>query len=148
MIDLTVDPECLASTVARVDPGAVHPGCFVCGATNERGLRLRFAPAEGNGVQAELDCDGSLEGYSGRLHGGVIVAALDGAMTHCLFALGRTAVTGELTVRFKHPVATGRPATIRARLERDRAPLALLQAELVQDGVVKATARAKFMEEH
>lgn len=134
-------------TAERVEPGSVHPGCVVCGSANERGLRLRYARAEGGGVQAQLACDGSLEGYPGRLHGGVIAAALDGAMTHCLFALGRTAVTAELTVKFKQPVAIDRPATVRARLERDMAPLYLLQAELLQDGVVKAAAAAKFMEE-
>lgn len=134
-------------TPGPVDPGSVHRGCVVCGGTNARGLRLRYFRGEGDGVQAELDCDGSLEGYGGRLHGGVIAAALDGAMTHCIFALGWTAVTAELNVRFKHPVATGRPATVRARLERDLAPLYLLQAELVQDGIVKAAASAKFLEE-
>jgi acyl-coenzyme A thioesterase PaaI-like protein len=134
-------------TAGPVDPGSAHAGCVVCGGANARGLRLRYSRGEGDGVQAELDCDNSLEGYGGRLHGGVIAAALDGAMTHCLFALGRTAVTAELKVRFQHPVATGRPATVRARLERDLAPLYLLQAELVQDGVVKAAAAAKFMEE-
>jgi acyl-coenzyme A thioesterase PaaI-like protein len=134
-------------TAERVDPGRVHDGCVVCGGTNERGLRLRYGPADGSGVQAELDCEGSLGGYPGRLHGGVIAAALDGAMTHCLFALGRTAVTAELVVKYKHPVAIGRPATVRARLERDLAPLYLLQAELVQDGIVKAAASAKFMED-
>jgi acyl-coenzyme A thioesterase PaaI-like protein len=134
-------------TAVRIDPVAAHPGCVVCGGTSERGLRLRYGSTDGNGVQAELDCDSSLEGYGGRLHGGVIAAALDGAMTHCLFAMGRTAVTAELTVRFKHPVATGRRAMVRARLERDLAPLYLLQAELVQDGVVKAAASAKFIED-
>jgi acyl-coenzyme A thioesterase PaaI-like protein len=134
-------------TVERVDPGSAHPGCVVCGGANDRGLRLRYAPGDGNRVQAELNCDGSLEGYGGRLHGGIIAAALDGAMTHCLFALGRTAVTAELTVRFRHPVATGRPATVRARLESDLGPLYLLEAELVQDGVIKAVASAKFMED-
>ena len=140
-------PRETALTAARVDPASVHAGCVVCWRANERGLRLRYTPADGNGVEAELDCDGSLEGYGGRLHGGVIAAALDGAMTHCLFAFGRRAVTAELNVRFKHPVATGRPATVRARIERDLGPLYLLQAELAQDGVVKASASAKFLEE-
>jgi acyl-coenzyme A thioesterase PaaI-like protein len=130
-----------------VDPGSVHAACVVCGVDNARGLRLRYSREEGGGIQAVLDCDGSLEGYGGRLHGGIIASALDGAMTHCLFALGRTAVTAELTVRFRHPVATGRPATVRARLARDLAPLYLLEAEMVQDGAVKAVATAKFMED-
>jgi hypothetical protein len=51
-----------------------------------------------------------------------------------------------MTVKIKHPVATGRPATVRARLERDLSPVYLVQAELVQDGLVKAAASAKFME--
>jgi uncharacterized protein (TIGR00369 family) len=134
-------------TAGPVDPGSAHPGCVVCSGSNARGLRLRYARAEGDGVEAEMDCDRSLEGYGGRLHGGVIAAALDGAMTHCLFALGRTAVTAELNVRFRHPVATGRPATVRARLVRDLGPLYLLEAELVQDGIVKAAASAKFLED-
>jgi acyl-coenzyme A thioesterase PaaI-like protein len=125
----------------------VHAGCVVCGGANERGLRLRYAPMDGNAVQAVLDCEGSLEGYGGRLHGGVIAAALDGAMTHCLFAHGRTALTAELVVKYKHPVAIGRPATVRAWLERDLGPLYLLRAELVQDDVVKAAASAKFLED-
>jgi hypothetical protein len=49
--------------------------------------------------------------------------------------------------RLEHPVATGRPATVRAWLERDLAPLHLLQAELVQDGIVKAAASANLLEE-
>jgi acyl-coenzyme A thioesterase PaaI-like protein len=134
-------------TAGPVDPGSAHPGCIVCSGSNARGLRLRFAATEGNVVKAEMDCDPSLEGYGGRLHGGVIAAALDGAMTHCLFALGRTAFTAELNVRFKLPVVTGRPATVRARLERDLGPLYVLAAELAQDGVVKATATAKFLED-
>jgi acyl-coenzyme A thioesterase PaaI-like protein len=108
---------------------------------------MRYSRTGGDGVQAELDCDDSLQGYDGRLHGGVIAAALDGAMTHCLFELGRTAVTAELNVRYRHPVLTGRPATVRAWLERDLGPLYVLGAELVQDGVVKAASSARFLEE-
>jgi hypothetical protein len=36
---------------------------------------------------------------------------------------------------------------VRARLARDLAPLYLLEAEMVQDGAVKAVATAKFMED-
>jgi acyl-coenzyme A thioesterase PaaI-like protein len=125
-------------------PEGVHPGCYVCSSANERGLKLAYHRV-GDAVEAALDCHSALEGYSGRLHGGIIAAALDGAMTHCLFAAGRTAVTAELSLKYRQPVLVGRVATVRARVERDLAPLYLLQAELVQDGVVKVTASAKFM---
>jgi acyl-coenzyme A thioesterase PaaI-like protein len=129
------------------DPGLVHASCIVCGTANPRGLGIRYEATGPGRVEAEIYCDGALAGYAGRLHGGVIAAALDGAMTHCLFALGRPGVTAELSIKYREPVATGRRATIRAWLERDLAPLYLLQAELVQDAVVKVSASAKFMEE-
>jgi uncharacterized protein (TIGR00369 family) len=139
--------EVLPDVAARtVDEGAVHPDCVVCSPANARGLRVRYEPSADGGVEAAFWCDASLQGYRGRLHGGVIAALLDGAMTHCVFALGRAAVTAELTVSYRLPVAVDRPAIVRARLERDLAPLHLLRAELLQDGVLRATASAKFME--
>ncbi|HBO43227.1 MAG TPA: thioesterase [Planctomycetaceae bacterium] len=76
----------------------------------------------------------------------MISALLDGAMTNCMFANGHAAVTGELLVRFRHPVLTDHPAIIRARIKSSTRPLHELTAELVQDGQVKATAQAKFLE--
>jgi acyl-coenzyme A thioesterase PaaI-like protein len=75
----------------------------------------------------------------------MIAALLDGAMTHCLFAQGLAAVTAELTVRYRYPVAVRRMATIHAWLERAARHLQVVRAELRQDGVIKASARAKFM---
>ena len=129
-----------------VDHRVVHPACIVCGGDNDRGLRVSYRPTTDNAVEAVFACDRALQGYEGKLHGGVIAALLDGAMTHCLFALGRTTVTAELTVRYKQPVAVGALVTVRAWVERDLAPLYLLRASLVQDGVVKASASAKFMD--
>lgn len=71
---------------------------------------------------------------------------LDGAMTNCLFANGYTAVTAELRVRYGHPVDTESPALVYAHIERTRARLHSVVAELIQEGVVKATATAKFLE--
>ena len=69
---------------------------------------------------------------------------LDGAMTNCLFAHGQAAVTAELTVRYRHPVATQRPALLRAWIEESRAPLRVIAAEITQGGQIKAT-RARRM---
>jgi acyl-coenzyme A thioesterase PaaI-like protein len=98
-------------------------------------------------VQATFDCTKAYEGYSDVLHGGVVSALLDGAMTNCLFAHGHPGVTAEITVRFRHPVHTGKTATVRAWIERCARPLHVLGAELAQEGEVKATARGKFMEQ-
>jgi len=123
-----------------------HSNCAVCSPSNRRSLCLRFTASGDGTVQAYFDCDESFEGYTGMLHGGVIASLLDGAMTNCMFAHGVAAMTGELTVRFRHPVIVNRLATLRAWIERSSPPRHLLSAEIVQDGQVKATASGKFME--
>ncbi|MBN2474715.1 MAG: PaaI family thioesterase [Pirellulales bacterium] len=125
---------------------AAHPNCVVCGPDNRFGLQLEFTASEDGGVQAAFDCSKTFQGYPGLIHGGVISALLDGAMTNCLFAHGRQGITGELRVRFRHPVVTNRPATVRAWIDQSTPPLHVLQAELVQEESVKAKATGKFME--
>jgi acyl-coenzyme A thioesterase PaaI-like protein len=93
-----------------------------------------------------FDCRDSVEGYAGLVHGGVLSMLLDGAMAQCLFHLGRVAHTGELTIRFRHPVLVGRDARIRAWHERTHGRLHVLGADLRQDGRVKVVATAKFLE--
>ena len=81
------------------------------------------------------------------MHGGVISTVLDGAMGHCMFARGQTAVTVEITTRFRHPVVTCKQATVSARITRISHPLYLLEAKIVQDGEIKATAKGKFYDQ-
>jgi acyl-coenzyme A thioesterase PaaI-like protein len=125
---------------------ATHPHCVVCGADNPRGLQVDFRPTADGGVEAHFDCARIFEGYSHRIHGGVIAALLDGAMTNCLFAHGHVAVTAELTVRYRHPVMTDRTATVRAWTRDSSHRLHQLRAELLQDGQLLAVATAKFLE--
>jgi uncharacterized protein (TIGR00369 family) len=122
----------------------VHPGCVVCSLKNGNGLHLHFDVTENGSVTASFDCDEDMEGYPGILHGGVITSILDGAMGHCIFACGQAAVTVEITVRFRHPVRTGLPATVLARIVRSSRPLYFLEAKIIQNEQVKAVAKGKF----
>jgi uncharacterized protein (TIGR00369 family) len=126
-----------------VDP---HPRCVVCGARDPLGLGLHFTSGEDGSVESGFRCDSELEGYPGQLHGGMIALLLDAAMTHCLFSRGRRAVTAELTVRYREPVATDRPASVRARIEGSRHRLSVVKAELLQGGRARAWATAKFVD--
>jgi acyl-coenzyme A thioesterase PaaI-like protein len=125
----------------------VHPRCIACGCRNLNGLHLQFETDDDGGVKSIFQCDESFEGYSGVLHGGIISTVLDGAMCHCIFALGHAAVTVEMTTRFRHPVVICREAIISARITRHCHPLYLLEAKIVQDGQVKATATGKFYDQ-
>lgn len=122
-----------------------HPDCVVCAPDRGYGLGLRITlDADGMAV-GRFDCAPQFEGFSGLLHGGVIAALLDGAMTNCLFLHRQVALTAELAVRYRHPVRVGRPAEVRAWITRDEPPLFRLEAKLVQDEQVKATARGTFL---
>jgi acyl-coenzyme A thioesterase PaaI-like protein len=123
-----------------------HPNCIVCSPHHPCGFHLEFVLSDDGSVQAKFDCSEVFEGYPGLLHGGVISSLLDGAMTNCLFAHGQQGITGELKVRFRHPVVTDRVAVVRAWIDRSIPPFHVLQAELIQDEWVKAKATGKFLE--
>lgn len=123
-----------------------HPNCIVCSADHRSGLHLEFTLLEDGSVQATFDCGEAFQGYPGLLHGGVISSLLDGAMTNCLFAHGRQGITGELKVRFRHPVIIDRLAIVRAWIDRSISPFHVLHGELIQDEWVKAKATGKFVE--
>ena len=125
---------------------AAHAHCIVCGSALESGLGLKFVLCDDGSVEAHFECHRVFQGYDGMLHGGVTSTLLDGAMTNCLFAHGLVAVTAEMTVRFRHPIEVGVALIVRARIIRSQLVLHALEAELIQNGQVKAKAEGKFME--
>ena len=135
--------ETIQNTVANIR-NRVHPKCVVCSSANTKGLHLHFDVADDGSVKADFQCDEAFEGYPGVLHGGVISSILDGAMGNCMFACGQAAVTVEMTTRFRHPVTTCNQATVSARIIGASHSLYLLEAEIAQDGEIKATAKGKF----
>jgi acyl-coenzyme A thioesterase PaaI-like protein len=128
--------------------GHHHPFCLVCSGSNPYGLALAFEAGEDGELKASFHPNAGLEGYEGLLHGGMTASLLDGIMTNCLFARGIVAMTAELRVRYREPVAIGPEVSLRARVEERHPPLYILSAELMQEGCIKATASAKFMARH
>jgi acyl-coenzyme A thioesterase PaaI-like protein len=122
-----------------------HRTCPVCGDFNAAGLRVTFDACPDGSVQAVVICGVDREGYAGHIHGGVIASLLDGAMANCLFSHGIHAVTGELTVRMRSPIESGKTIIARAWIERGVHPLYHMNAELEQGGTLSAKAKAKFM---
>ncbi len=112
------------------------------------GLALHYEAQPDGSICARFLGHSALEGYTGLLHGGLIAALLDGAMTHCLFARGLRALTAELNVRYHQPVSASEEMQIQAQLDQAAHGLFELQAELTQAGSVKASANGKFMQTH
>jgi len=138
--------EAVHNSVANISK-SVHSKCIVCSSENLSGLGLHFEANDDGSVSATFQCDESFEGYPGILHGGVISSVLDGAMGNCMFAHGLATVTVEMTTRFRHPVVTGQEAVVSARIRRISHPLYLLEAEIIQGGKVKATAKGKYYDQ-
>jgi acyl-coenzyme A thioesterase PaaI-like protein len=122
-----------------------HPACFVCSPDQGHGLGLRFSVQADDSVAGTYTFGQYLEGYPGVVHGGIVAAALDGAMTHWLFMHNRSAVTAELKIRYLLPVASRVPVLIRARWIEGSGMLFVMSAEVVQSGRQMATASAKFI---
>lgn len=85
-------------------------------------------------------------GYHGQVHGGLIATLADSAMVHALATRGVAGVTAEMNLRYRHPVAPGRPLAVRGEVARSRHGIHYCVAELGQDGRVVVRANAKFME--
>jgi acyl-coenzyme A thioesterase PaaI-like protein len=139
-------PVAASQTRLKTARARVHPFCLVCSQSNPMGLGLEFALHDDGSVSASFLGHPGLEGFKGFLHGGMIAALLDGAMTNCLFARGHVAMTGELKVRYRKPVLIGEEMLIRAWIGQSASPLHVLEAELKQGDCIKATASAKFVE--
>ncbi len=115
----------------------------MCGTAAVDGFRLHFCVQADGSVVAEWLPELKHGGYAEILHGGVIAALLDSAMTHALFARGVAAVTARLSVRYRHPICLGIPLIVRGWLTDARHPFCTA-AEIRQDGRRLAEASAVF----
>ena len=96
-------------------------------------------------MEATIRFERDHEGYVGHVHGGLITAVLDGAMTNCLFSHGIAAVTGEMTIRILCPVPSRSNVIVRAWIEKRMEPYYMLSAELSESGRVMTRATGKFV---
>ncbi len=90
----------------------LNPACFGCGPENAGGLQLTFR-ATREGAAAEWTPSGKWQSFSGVVHGGIVAAVLDEAMSKAIAARGSQAFTAELRVRYRLPVAPGEDQYIR-----------------------------------
>jgi acyl-coenzyme A thioesterase PaaI-like protein len=141
-------PANLSASQAKLESvgSSEHPQCFMCSAANPFGMKLKFRVQSDGSVAAMFSCREFLQSYPKTLHGGVISALLDAAMTNALFTVGVVAVTAELTVRFLAPVCLNHGAVVRASIDRSAYhPLYCMRAEIEQDQKLMARASAKFL---
>lgn len=120
-----------------------NQNCFVCGEKNQAGLMLRFiVNRPDKSITTEFVPTRIYQGFADIVHGGIIAAVLDEAMTKLAFSLGMDAVTGKLTVRFKHPLMVGERIVATGRIVKESGRGIEASAQAVKDdGTVVAEAQ-------
>lgn len=109
---------------------AWHNQCFACGTDNSHGLALDCRRQEDGSVRGTFTAQAWMQGYAGRLQGGIITTLLDSAMCQCLYHHGTEAVTGSLSVHFDHPAPVDGKYCVLARIRQQRHGAWLMDSEL------------------
>ena len=119
--------------------------CFVCGQSNVYGLRLKWK-TEGNRTEAEYYPSKSHQGWAGLVHGGILAAILDEAITRLAWQNYGGAVTAEITVRYFNPVRIGEKLIITGEIGKLKNRLIPGNAEIRNEkGHLIATASGKAL---
>ncbi len=122
--------------------------CFGCGAQNRIGLRLRFFLDKDGAALASLRFPKRFQGPHGFVHGGVIAAVLDEAMSKAIHASAHgakvMALTRQMETEYLRPTALGAPLILRGQQDRLEGRKHFCSAALL-DGEDRVLARAKAL---
>ncbi len=118
--------------------------CFACGQQNADGLRLQPEASPGRAIVRWTPA-AHFQGYAGVLHGGIISTILDETMAHAALTVAKHAATVDLSLQFLKPVRTLRELEVRATVREQRRRILIVDAEVVQDGQIRARGEGRFL---
>lgn len=119
--------------------------CFACGGSNPIGMRLRIEVGEGLARTSWVAGD-DFVGWSDKLHGGIIATLLDEVMAWSASSFDAWAVTAEMTIRYRAPVAPGERLTAVGRVVERRRRIYDVRGEVTAaDGRVVAEASGRYL---
>lgn len=119
--------------------------CFVCGKANELGLRIDWK-TEGKTTRALVRLPKVFQGWKDLVHGGILAAILDEAMTRLAWQVHGSAVTAEITVRYLQPAKIGETLTVNGSIEEPSGRLILASSEIRNEkNQLVATATGKIL---
>ena len=118
-----------------------HPECIFSRTPPIPGLRFTFG--NDGALSAEFTCAKTHQGYTDRVHGGLIAAVIDAAMTQCLMGHGITAYTADLSIKYRKPVFIGLPVQLKTEILEKRL-LYIVRSTIRQGAAVSVCATGKF----
>ncbi len=120
--------------------------CYVCGMKNEAGLQVDFViDRDARSIAGRFTPRPEHQGFEGIVHGGILSALLDEAMAKLAFGLGIPAVTAEMTVKFKAPLAPGDEIVVAGRITKEARRLIEAEARIERGLIVVAEAAGKLL---
>ncbi len=121
--------------------------CFGCGPANQNGMHLEFLLADDGSVVSFSVIPNTFEGPPGYLHGGIIAALLDEAMSKAVRAHGSTSMTRKMEVDYLLPVPSEELIRIEGRVVRNEPRKHWAEARILnENGRVLAEAKGLFIE--
>jgi uncharacterized protein (TIGR00369 family) len=122
--------------------------CLVCGLENEMGLKAQFLELDNGELVGVFTPRQELQGYPGRLHGGIASTILDETIGRVISIADPDVwgVTIELSVRYRKPVPLDHEVRAVGRITRDTSRIFEGEGEIVlEDGTVAVEATGKYM---
>ena len=120
--------------------------CFVCGKNNRIGLKLDIKSDKNSQRSwAVTKIDDRFCGWSGVVHGGIISTVLDEIMAYAAFTIYDSGVTGEISVRFRKPIPTGREILIEGTVESQKGRIVYAKGTITLDGEIMAESTGKMV---
>jgi len=130
----------------RLKPLPTYGKCFVCGQSNQRGLKVPFF-TDGKTARAAFTPDLSLLGYGHAVHGGILGTLLDEALIWgCYVQTGRFGVTAEITIRYLKPLVIETECIVIGEMVENKGKIWMAEADIRnQAGCVYARAKGKII---
>ncbi len=123
--------------------------CFGCGKKNPIGLKLEFE-WDGRTARAEFTPTELYQGWSGVVHGGIVICLLDEAMGYAARFAGMNCVTASMQTRLRRPALIGESLIITAYIAENKRRVLKTRASVsLRDGtpVAEGTASMFVMKE-
>lgn len=121
--------------------------CFVCGMSNDLGLKASFYEMENDELIALFTPQDIHQSYPGRLHGGIASTILDETIGRAILIRDKNiwGVTLELNVKFKKPVPYDEELKVICKITNETSRTFEGEGKIIlQNGNVAVTAEGKY----
>lgn len=122
--------------------------CLVCGLENKLGLKTRFYELENGEVTGLFSGIDEHQSYPGRMHGGIIGAALDETIGRAIMIKSPEVwgVTLELSIQYKKPIPLNQKLKAIGRITKDSSRIFEGTGEIIlENGDIAAIAHGRYL---